>query len=487
MNYKIFSILGLVFFSVNLGCKKLVEVDGPTTSLNSKSVYNNDATAIGSLTSLYVKLGAAPIPHPGELTSLSCFAGLSADELTYYDGASNPTLAAFYQNFLDPFNAGAGNDYWCKTYQNIFLVNAALEGLGLATSLTPSVKQQLIGEAKFMRSFYYFYLANLYGDVPLVLSTDYTVNAVIKKSTKAQVYDQIVMDLKESQYLLSNNYLKGNLITEYPLGSEERVRPSKWAATALLARTYLFMKAWTNANSQASMILENTVQFKLETISRVFQKNNSEAIWQLQPTIINRNTEDANTFVIPSEGPSATYPVYLSGELMKDFELGDERKDNWIGNVITNGIIYYYPNKYKIKTSVVPNAPVSEYNTVMRLAEQYLIRAECRAHDGNLSAAIEDLDEIRRRAGLALIKVVNPTIDKNDLIKLILKEKRIEFFTEWGHRWLDLKRTNTIDEVMRRVTPIKNNGKAWNTYQQDYPIWHYELQSNPSLTQNVGY
>ncbi|HWW39351.1 RagB/SusD family nutrient uptake outer membrane protein, partial [Pedobacter sp.] len=228
-------LLGFVLSS----CKKLVEIDGPVTSVSSKNIYNNDATAIGAITSLYVNLSNGSPVGPTELSALSGIGSLSADELDYYSGAGNSTLAVYYQNSLNSENIYSG--FWGTTYQRLYVVNAALEGLESSTRLTPAGKQHLMGEAYFMRAFYYFYLVNLYGDVPLVLSTDYTINAVIKRSAKADVYNQIVTDLKASQSFLGNGYLKGDGITEYASGSEERVRPNKWAATALLARTYLFM------------------------------------------------------------------------------------------------------------------------------------------------------------------------------------------------------------------------------------------------------
>jgi len=67
----------------------------------------------------------------------------------------------------------------------MFLIcNAAIEGLNGTTSLTPSVKQQLLGEAKFMRAFFYFYLVNLFGDVPLATSTDWQVNSFLSRTPK---------------------------------------------------------------------------------------------------------------------------------------------------------------------------------------------------------------------------------------------------------------------------------------------------------------
>jgi sporulation protein YlmC with PRC-barrel domain len=486
MNYRIFFIMALMLSACLLfSCKKLVEVDGPATSVSSKNVYSNDATAVGAITSLYVNLSNSIPTVPQELSGLSIIAGLSADELDYYPGAGNDGPAVYYQNALTSLNVG--NDFWGTTYQRLYVVNAALEGLGSSSGLTPLVKQHLMGEAYFMRAFYYFYLVNLYGDVPLVLSTDYTVNAVIKRTAKAEVYDQIVLDLKAAQSFLGNGYLRGDGITEYAPGAEERVRPNKWAATALLARVYLFVGRWSDAEAAAAMVLSNGTQFQLEVLGNVFLKNNREAIWQLQPTGKGLNTQEAQVFVIPDEGPSGGNPVYLSNELLKDFETGDRRKNNWVSSVHANGTIYNYPYKYKVKLSYTANALVMEYSTIIRLAELYLIRAESRARLGNLADAISDVDQIRDRAGVPLVRDINPNINQEDLITLILHEKRIEFFTEWGHRWLDLKRTSRVDVVMSEVTPKKNSGAAWKSYQQYYPINTYELQSNPNLTQTLGY
>ncbi|WP_316838130.1 RagB/SusD family nutrient uptake outer membrane protein [Pedobacter nutrimenti] len=486
MNPRIISVSTLILSILVFGsCKKLVEVGGPTTSLNSKNVYNNDATAIGAITSLYVNLSNGNPVYPQSLSGLSCITGLSADEFDYYSEAGNQALAVYYQNGLNSSNVN--NDFWGAAYQDLYVVNEALEGLDSSAGLSPAVKQHLLGEAYFMRAFYYFYLVNLYGDVPIVLSTDYTINAVIKRSAKALVYDRIVADLKAAQTLLGNGYLKGDGITEYSPGSEERVRPNKWAATALLARTYLFMGRWADAEVAATMILSNHTSFQLEALENVFLKNNREAIWQLQPTGIGFNTQEAQTFIIPVEGPSSYNPVSLSNELINDFETGDQRKNSWVGSVNANGTTYYYPYKYKIKSSSLTDAPVTEYSTVIRLAELFLIRAESRAMLGNVADAISDIDRIRNRAGLLLIKDVNPTVNKEDLINLIMRERRVEFFTEWGHRWLDLKRTNKVDEVMVKVTPKKGNGAAWRSSQQYYPISSYELQSNPNLTQTPGY
>jgi len=477
-------LLQCIFFT---SCKKIVEVGGPSTSISSADVFNNDQTAAGSITYLYRNLSNQSLSFPGELSSLSCIAGLSADELSYYTPAGNFTLSAFYKNALTSQNIGISSSYWTVSYTDLYAVNLALEGLTASKALTPAVKQQLTGEARFMRAFYYFYLVNLYGDVPLVLTTDYTVNALITKTSKEDVYKNIVVDLKEAQQLLNSHYVEGDGMTIYPVGMEQRVRPTKWAATALLARTYLYLGDWSNAEQQASTLLTNTTQFKLVPIQEVFLNNNKEAIWQLQPVSRGYNTGDGDFFVIPESGPSYDHPVYLNNEVIRDFEAADRRKSSWIGSLDANGNTYYFPYKYKIGHSSDPNIIVTEYNTVMRLAEQYLIRSEARAQLGNIAGSISDIDQIRNRAGLTLIKNEDPEISKSDLLTLIYKERKREFFTEWGHRWLDLKRAGKIDDVMAIATPKKAAGLTWNSVQQYYPISLSELKANPKLTPTPGY
>ncbi len=118
---------------------------------------------------------------------------------------------------------------------------------------------------------------------------------------------------------------------------------------------------------------------------------------------------------------------------------------------------------------------------VLRLAEQYLIRAEARAETGDLTGALDDLNVIRSRAGLA-----NSTAStQEEILAAILHERQTELFTEWGHRWLDLKRTGNVDDVMPTVAAEK--GGSWETTDQFYPVPLSEIDRNPNLTQTPGY
>lgn len=124
---------------------------------------------------------------------------------------------------------------------------------------------------------------------------------------------------------------------------------------------------------------------------------------------------------------------------------------------------------------------MTQYLVVLRLTEQYLVRAEARAQLGKQEEAMTDLNLVRSRAGLEPIN----TNSRPKLVTAIFKERQTEFFAEWGHRWLDLKRSKNVNAVMATAGPQK--GGVWKAYKQWYPLLASDLVLNPNLKQNEGY
>ncbi|HEY0667085.1 MAG TPA: RagB/SusD family nutrient uptake outer membrane protein [Sphingobacteriaceae bacterium] len=456
------SIIFLLLFSSS--CKKLVEVDLPVNELTRAVVFSGDITANAAQLAIYSKMSAG-----FSFYSLSVYPGLSADELLDYEGSQ--TRVQLYTNNLIAGNA-AVDEIWSQAYEYIYASNAVLEGIENNNNISAEVKKQLKGEAKFSRAFNYFYLVNLFGDVPLLLSTNYTANASASRSSTELVYQQIIEDLKSAQADLNMDYVAADG-TSVVL---DRLRPTKPAATALLSRVYLFTKDYENAESMASSVI-NDSRFALDTstsLDNVFLKNNSEAIWQVTPGSLLGNTLEGLMFILA--GPPSQ--VALDSSLCNSFESGDRRRANWIGAYSDGATTWYFPNKYKIQYD--PSNP-RENVDVLRLAEQYLIRAEARVFVNNLAGAREDLNAIRNRAGLSDIT----SSERDELLTFLLEERRAELFTEWGHRWLDLKRTGKIDEVMNIAAAQK--GSSWQSYQQLYPIPQSNRARNPNLSQNAGF
>jgi starch-binding outer membrane protein, SusD/RagB family len=458
-------------------CKRLVDVPAPLTSLSSSNVYSTDATAIAAVTGIYSSISNGPT-YSAQLQGMSGLGGLSADELTLYSTTASPALTMYYQNDL---SNNVGTDFWTSVYPIIYMVNAAIEGLNNSTTLTVAVRQQLLGEAQFDRAFCYFYLVNLYGDVPLVLSTNYSANATLPRTPATQIWAQIIQDLHEASALLSPNYLDGTLL----VNTSERIRPTQSAAFALLARSYLYTGNWAGADSAASVVINNSQYSLVTNPDSVFLENSSEAIWQLQPVTANGfDTQDALAFILPLTGPNTyTNFAYLNDSLVNAFETNDLRRADWIDSVSVSGVVYYYPYKYQNATL---NAPITEYTMVLRLAEQYLIRAESEANaaGSGITAAVADLNVIRKRANLMPYA---GGLDQMSVLNAIYHERRVELFTEWGHRWLDLKRTGTADIVMGADGACAAKGGIWKTTAQWYPIPLTELQTDPNLVQNAGY
>lgn len=473
-----------VVFTFITGCKKLIIVPPPVTQLSSDNVYDNNNTAAEVLTGIYIQLvdgQPTPAGEFGDMGYISLLSALSADELTLEGGNANTAgaLVSYYQNAMIPGNPNSDEtSIFSDAYRYIYVVNLALEKLAASKYLTPGVRQQLSGEAEFLRAFFYFYLVNLYGNIPLTITSNYDLNSLLGRSPQFLVYAQIISDLKNAQTQLTSGYVASDAIT----ATSERIRPNKWAATALLSRAYLYSGKYDSAESEATLVINNSL-YAMVPLNGVFLKNSMEAIWQLQPVNIGWNTNDARLFVLPPTGPTSNslYPVYLSPVLAGAFEAGDQRRIKWIDSVVIGASTYLFPYKYK---SATLSAPVTEYEMVLRLGEQYLIRAEARAWQNNFTGACADLNVIRTRAGLPNL-IFN---DRSSLLTAIAHERQVELFTEWGQRWLDLKRTDQVDAVIGAPgNGCAQKGGSWNSDWQWYPIPAYDLVLDPSLKQNDGY
>jgi len=442
------------FFS----CKKFIQIPPPSNQLVSSTVFSDDNIATAALTGIYSNM----MQYSGSgVGQLPLNIGVSSDELVNY--STDQYQIQFYTNSVSPTSnriAGLWGGNNNGFYGYIFDANSAIEGLNSSTGVSAAVKQELLGEAKFIRAFSYFYLVNFFGDVPLVTNTDYSSNSKMTRTPQAQVYQQIIADLEDAANLLP---------TDYSFSNGERVRPNKWAANALLARTFLYTQNWDSAVAQATSIINNSLLYSLDTLNGIFLKNSTEAIWQLQPVVPGYNTWDGYIFILTSSPSNVT----LSNTIVNAFDSGDLRRTSWVDSLLSLGETYYYAYKYKVKTSTT----LTEYYMVLRLAEQYLIRAEAEAQQNNIPAAQADLNIIRNRAGLPKTS----SGDQQSLLSAIMKERQIEFFCEWGHRWLDLKRTSQIDSVLGIEKP------GFIPSASLFPVLENDLLSDPNLTQNPGY
>ncbi|MNJ98389.1 SusD family protein [compost metagenome] len=461
--YRIYLSVFIVAASFAIsGCKKFVDVGAPNSQLVSATVYINDATLKSALAGLFSQM--ANETSTNLQFNLSFVTGNSADEMKFY--IPNETYDGFITNSIYDDNATV-QGMWNSSYALIYKANLIIEGVQSSKEgLTDAMKKEAIAEAKFVRAYYYFYLTNLWGDVPLALSTNAVVNNTLFRSPKAEVYKQIIQDLIDA---------RDGLQADYSYGAGERIKPNKYAAIALLARVYLYTGDYVNAQSNASTVISYTTLYNIlptASLTGIFVKNNTEAIFQLNSAAFVGFTQEGQTY---AQG-STQVPMYqISDYLLNAFETGDKRFSSWVGKSTYQGVDYYYPSKYKQK--VQNSTALAEYPTYLRLGEQYLIRAEAKVMQNDLDGAISDINVIRNRAGL----LVTSAVAKADIILAIERERRIELFGECGHRWNDLRRTGRAGTVLGAIKPL------WNENAVLYPIPRSERLNNNNLSQNKGY
>ncbi|MUV04609.1 RagB/SusD family nutrient uptake outer membrane protein [Flavobacterium rakeshii] len=439
-------------------CSDFNEVELPASQLAGESVYENTTTANAVMAGIYSKLRDG-----GLLTGLP--AGMSnqlghyADELDFYGSASASTIP-FYNNALLPTTRDMSS-LWNSTYNIIYSCNAVIEGVATSQSLPQQDRDRLTGEALLVRSLMHFYLANLYGAIPYVTSTDYKINTTITKTEVNDLYSLLVNDLLQAIELLPQQF-------STPL----KVIPNQVVAKALLARVYLYSGLWAEASDMASAVIGNQNLIWETQLDQVFLKESSSTIWQLASATAGKNTNEGATFIFETAPPPFTA---LSNAFVGAFEQGDLRREYWVTEVTGDNQVWYRPNKYQQKTTT---ATSMEYSIMFRLAEQYLIRAEARVRQGDLIGAADDLNKVRERAGLT----GSTATTVETLLEAILAERRVELFTEMGQRFFDLKRYGILDMELIGVKP------GWNSTDSLFPLPEAELLANPNLLpQNPGY
>lgn len=448
------AIIQLLFTNIISSCDNLIEIDPPRDQLGTEYVFESEETTNSAIMGLYSTMINPSLSFAsGGITQ---FTGLSSDEFYYSTPNSNDV---FTMNSLNPGNS-AIQGLWQRAYQYIYHANTIIEGVNKSASLSTDFKNKIKGEALFIRAFCHFYLVSLYGPVPVITTTEYQNNTSTERKPEHEVYLQIENDLNKAQQLMD--------------GLESiQSRPGIWAVKALLARVSLYSGKYLPAIEISSDIINSGNFELLSDLNAVFKSGSAESIWQLVPVALNVNTWEGNFFV-PDEG---TLPVCLIRDsLLEAFGEQDFRKRDWIGNSVVNESIYFFPNKYKVRTG----EEKIEYYTIFRFAEIYLIRAEALAQLDHLNDAIQDINIIRQRAGLEMIE--DESLSKDMVLDIIFEERRKELFAEWGHRWFDLKRSGKIHEVLREL-----KGDNWQETDLLFPIPAVEIERNPSLTQNAGY
>ncbi len=363
---------------------------------------------------------------------------------------------------------------WKDHYIGIQQANIILNRIDAIQDMAQATKSSRIGEMKFLRALMYFNLVRVFGDVPLVTKETTNVNDYFGqgRTPVSEVYAFIEKELKEAIPLL-------------PAATTQKGRVTKAAAMGILGKVLITENKYTDALPYLSQI-EGLGYSLLSDVSKIFDvtnKNNAEIIFDVQfASGINGNSEGSPVFQLFS--PSGTVAGAKghnlpTKEIYNLYTGDDKRKSAYIG-LTSNGIPY---TKKIVKTSNVI-ADGGSNIVVLRLADVYLMIAECYAKANDLSNANVYLNKIKSRAGIASVNLVS----QQALLAEIDKERRLELVGE-GHRWFDLVRTGKAVQVMTQhfaSTP----GYSTATIDQHnllMPVPQGQINTDPAIKQNPGY
>ena len=399
------------------------------------------------------------------------------------DKGSSPSDPGGDKELLDGLtftsSVGSVEAMWTNWYKAIgrstYSINYT-ENYGLTDQ---AYKNRLIGEAKFLRAYHYFFLVRAFGDVPLQHID------LVNRAPKAQVYDYIEQDLLDAIQALPEK-------SDY--ASADLGRATKGAAKALLAKVYLYQKDWQNAYDYASQVI-GSGQYGMEPdyaqIWRASKENGIESIFEVQArgeSVAHGVQQYSETqgargpsgwgwgFNTPSQNLLDAYNAE-GDAIRRDATIIFAGETLWDGRVVSASVENPRYNE-KAYSSANAGAGDGDKNIrVLRLAEIYLIQAEAANELGNSSGALTALKVVRDRVNLPAITTTSPT----ELRNLIWKERRLELAFEHD-RWFDLVRTGQAQQAMQA------NGKTFVVGKHElFPIPNLQINQTPAMTQNPGY
>ena len=377
------------------------------------------------------------------------FSDLAADNLEHAPEGTAQNYAQIDNNVVLPEN-DAVYDIWAGAYEGINIANTIINKIPGMSDMTDAEKTQALAELYFIRALNHFNLLNWFGAIPIkTVATDVSTDVNVARDPVSKVYDQIIADL---------TFAETNLGT-----GSTKARASKYAATALLARVYLYKGDYANAVSKATDVIDNGDYDLLKDYATVFTDESAESIFEIDFTELNRNRIAEYNFPKSLKGRREVGPT---ASVLAAYESGDDR---YAKSIAFEGTAAY-PIKYDDLSLGADNV------IVLRLAEMYLIRAEAEAKlEGDVGAIQGDINEVRSRAKLGDISDSSYA----GLLAIIEHERRVEFAFE-GQRWFDLVRTGRAVEVLQNLD--SENQTLW-----PIPLSEILANKNPGMSQNPGY
>lgn len=469
-------------------CSDFLELE-PESQGIAVSNTGSDSVFYKSANEVEAALAAAYGDFKNEYYQLDYFVNGDAQSDDAYAGGDNPANFQIDDYNLDATNSNVSRD-WRYLYSTIGKTNTIINNIKDIpdAEMPESRRQQIIGEAAFIRAFMYFQLVQLWGDVPLQLTEVKTVSAAEldniysiifpARSPQSEVYTQIIKDL--------NTALNGVRVQ-----AEHKGIVTKGAVNALLAKVYatIVPADWNKVNKYTDDVIAGgyTLVPDYNDLWNNAKENSSESIFEIN---YSGGASDGNWGVKIFRGLDWKKFNLPSNDLVQAFEAeGDMIRKN--ASVIFLDVSgkwsdsHWPQTKYPFINKYRKFDEGSDQNYIfIRLADILLLKAEAQNELGNTSAAVSLVNQIRERVKLNPIS----TGSKDEVKLAILKERRLELAFE-GHRWYDLKRSGTAINIINNVKGADGTLLGYNLTPNRllWPIPQSELDKNTKLTQNPGY
>jgi hypothetical protein len=487
----------IILFITAAGCKKVLN-EPVLGAYTPGSFFTNDANAKLAVNAAYDPLS---FTNPSNNTIWVLGDVASDDAIKGGNAGDQSDFTLINQFNILPTNSAVQN-VWAQYYNGVFACNVVTDGLTGNTAVSATVKQQVLGQAEFVRAYCYFILTSCYGAIPLHLHVETPAEAQKPRSSQALVYAQIEADCTAAAAALPTSW------TGVDVG-----RATKGAALALLAKTYLFEGKWALAASTAQAVDALGIYSLLPVFSQNFQaatKNNAEGIFsvQHQSGLTPFQGNDLNQWFAPPplNGYGFFYPTQ---SLVKNFEVDNGVADPRLNYTIAQAGQPYFDSafapswtttgylclKHCQPLSQVPAATKGDGNLnyqAIRFAEVLLIEAEGLNESGNSIGALAPLNRVRQRArnsyqndstlpGYPIVPAgLLPDITATDQATVrnaIRVERRSELALEF-HRFFDIIRYGQAYANAALQPNAPNFNYAPNQF---FPIPESEIETNPKI------
>lgn len=478
-------VSGVALALLALGCDDNFLTRTPPSSLSTETFYQTEEDAVSAINAAYATMQKNPLY------------GRNYDKVTIVpsdDARIHNTVGEVFENHT--FNPSASQimDVFSGLYEGVFRANLVLQKVP-DIDMPEEKKNRILGEARFLRAFYYWHLGANFGNVPLIEQA-YPNNPEKAQQPKVevgQIYDFAISDLEQAVDALPASY-----------GSSNIGRATSGAARALLGKVHLYDENYEAAATAFEAVIESGEYGLMSNHRQMFMTdNNKEYIFEIQYKDTggsvwgsqdgpNLNEGHLRARLNLPEGGGGFGNIPPTQDIVDAFEEGDPRLDYAIwkdgdpygepGQFNESGTYNpeWSPTGFSLRKGLVPlqpfDADISTNYPLIRLADVYLMYAEAANEIGNQDAAVDAINEVRDRSDMPLLPTDEyPVGTKQEVFEAIVHERRVELAFE-NHRYLDLKRWGLAEQELSDL--------GFQPKHRYLPLPQQEIDTNTELEQN---